>query len=162
MHKSNEVKAMLSELASLDEVNAWVPTGKDHDAGVTPQWCELVLEIEREHDDTLEGEFPVSARLPLRRHDGELIIESLFSALHPNAGGSIRHMLWSELDDVVDAIQKRVAKGKEPLKRDAGMALGLATAIAIMTNPYAYDVDEVRGEAMERWEARQAHRTGRH
>lgn len=140
---------MLIELASVDEASAWIPTAIDHSQGITPDWCELVLEIRRDG-----GEFPIRQTMPLRRHDGELIIELLHQALHPRAGLSIAQMIWSELDDVVDAIQKRIERGKEPLKRDAGVALGLATALAILTNPYAYDVDAIREEAMERWEAR--------
>lgn len=155
MHKPDDVKALLAEIASLDEVSAWVPTGKDHDSGITPQWAELVLEVKRDVDSDTAPDFPLNTSMPLRRHDGELIIQCLYEVLHPHAGGSIRQMIWAELDDVVDRIQKRVAKGKEPMKADKGMALGLATAIAIMTNPYAYDVDAIREEAMERWEARQ-------
>lgn len=156
MHKDDEVIELLSQLSSLDEVTAWIPTGVDHSEAVTPEWCELVLEVKREVDSEEAPDFPLNTRLPLRRHDGELIIECLWSVLHPSGGKSIIQMMWHELDQVVDRIQRRVDKGKEPLKSDRGEAVGLAKAIAIMTNPYAYDVDAVREEAMARYEARHA------
>jgi hypothetical protein len=139
---------LLEELATVDEAQAWIPTNRDHVEAVTPPWCELVLEIKREAD------WPLNVRMPLRRHDGELIIERLHRALHPGSGGAVKEMLWMELDDVVDRIQRRVERGKEPLKRDVGQAQGLALAIAILDNPYGYDVDAVRAEAMDRYESR--------
>jgi hypothetical protein len=114
----------------------------------------LVLEVKRTDDGELNPSWPLNVRMPLRRHDGELIIEVLHQVLHPNAGGVANDMIWTELDEVVDRIQARVQKGKEPLKRDVGQALGLATTLAIIENPYAYDVDSIREAAMERWEAR--------
>lgn len=136
---------LLIELSTMDEANAWVPTPQDQDAGLVPNWCELVLEFKR------TAEWPLSAQLPLRRHDGELLATLIHEALHPTAGGSTREMVMMELDEVVDRIQRRVAKGKTPKAVDVGLARGLATAVAIMTNPYAYDVDSVREEAMERF-----------
>jgi hypothetical protein len=140
---------LLSELTSVDEVKAWIPTDKDHVAEVVPPWCELVLQVRRH-----TGGHPFSTNMTLNRHDGEAIITALHSTLHPNSGGMVKVMLWTELDEVVDAIQRRVERGKDPLKRDVGKAQGLALAIAIMTNPFAYDDDAVRDEAMDRYEAR--------
>ena len=137
---------LLTELATLDEAAAYIPTGVDHDAGVVPTWCELVLELRR--SDT---EFPLNSRLPLRRHDGELIMEVLYSVLHPMGDRSVTKMLENELDEVI----KRLMEGtSESRKVDRGMAAGLTRALAILTNPLAYDEDAVRDAAMERYEAR--------
>jgi hypothetical protein len=38
--------------------------------------------------------------------------------------------------------------------RDVGQAQGLALALAILVNPFAYDVDAIRAEAMARYDAR--------
>jgi hypothetical protein len=144
----SEDAELLKELATLDECDAWIPTNRDHVEGITPPWCELVLEMKRRDD------WPLNVRMPLRRHDGELLIQALHDALHPDAGGSVREMLWSELDDVVDKIQRRVDRGKQPLNKHVGQAQGLALALAILVNPFAYDVDAIRVEAMARYEAR--------
>jgi hypothetical protein len=58
------------------------------------------------------------------------------------------------VDDVVDKIQRRVDRGKQPLNKHVGQAQGLALALAILVNPFAYDVDAIRVEAMARYEAR--------
>lgn len=145
---------LLQELATLDEVVAWIPTATDHAQEVTPEWCEVVLEVKRDDDGSLDPPWPLRDRMPLRRHDGELIIQVLHDVLHPGGGGQVARMLWSELDDVVDRIQKRVERDRSPRLRDVGRAQGLTTAIAIMVNPFAYDEQAVRDEAMERHEAR--------
>ncbi len=146
---------LLAELATLDEAEAWIPTSTDHEQDVTPPWTEVVLEVRRFDDGSLTPAWPLNVRMPLRRHDAELIIQVLHDVLHPSSGGQVTVMLWSELDAVVDRIQKRVERGKAPRLRDVGRAQGLTRAIAIMRNPFAYDEDEVRDEAMERWEERQ-------
>jgi hypothetical protein len=147
---------LLAEIATLDEVSAWIPTGADHDYGITPQWCELVLEIKREADDDEDGPgaWPFNTRLALRRHDGELISSVLGEVLHPTRNRMAIEAIWDELDEVVERIQRRVAKGKEPMRRDVGHALGLATALAIIDRPHDPDVDEVRAVAVERYELR--------
>lgn len=147
---------LLAEVATLDEVTAWIPTGADHDHGVTPQWCELVLEMKRDEDDDEDGPggWPFSTRLALRRHDGELISEVLGQVLHPTRNRMANEAIWDELDEVVERIQRRVAKGKEPMRRDVGQALGLATALALLDRPHDPDVDEVRAVAMDRYETR--------
>lgn len=145
---------LLVELATLDEVSAWIPTGADHDAEAVPPWCEVMLTIKREPSPSGDindpGTWPVNTTLPLRRHDGELVIQVLHEVLHPSSGGQVKAMLWSELDEVVDRIQKRVERDRAPRLRDVGRAQGLTRAIAILVNPFAYDEDEVRAEAMER------------
>lgn len=147
---------LLVELATIDEVSAHIPTGADHDAGIVPPWCELVLNVKREAEPFSDGpgEYPINTgSLTLRRHDGELIIEVLQSVLHPAHVSSAVAQVWDELDTVYAKIMRRVERDKEPLKKDVAMALGLATALAIMLDPIEPDVDEVRGLAVERYEA---------
>lgn len=145
---------LLAELASLDEVSAWVPTAANHAAGITPQWCELVLEITRTSDDDLAPAWPIKQRLPLRRHDGELIIQVLHDVLHPEYPTQAGDAIWAELDAVVERIQRVVNKGKSPSKSLVGQALGLATALAIIERPLEPDVDDIRAVAMTRYAIR--------
>ncbi len=147
---------LLEELATLDEVEARIPTSSEHDAGVVPTWCELVLTIKRNAEPYSDGpgEYPISTRMGLRRHDGELIIQVLHDVLHPNQPTHAGEALWDELDMVVDRIQARVTKGKEPRQKDVGQAQGLAMALAILDSPLEPDIEEVRAVAMERWDVR--------
>lgn len=142
---------LLIELASLDEIEAYVPTATEHDLGAVPSWCELVVKMKRTTTD-----YPLSTTLPLRRHDGELIATVINDVLHPDRPTSASAAIWEGLDDVVDRIQRRVGRGKDPLKADVGQAFGLAMALACIANPADPDVDAVRADAMERWEARTA------
>lgn len=153
-HKPAELASdaeLLEELATLDEVTAVIPTAADQDAGRVPSWCELEVNIRRVGDGTLN---PIHNRMLLRRHDGELIIEVLDSVLHPNRGGLPLDQMWTRLDEVVERIQRRVNKGRDPMKADVGEARGLVHAIAVLTNPMEYDEDEVRAVAMERYDIR--------
>src|SRR5690349_15754071 len=125
------VTELLEPLATLDSVEAWSPTSGDHLHDITPQWCELVLQVKRDHD-------------------GELIIEVLTQVLRPDAHRNAAEAIWDELDTVVERIQRRIDRGKDPMRADVGQALGLATALAAIDNPLDPDVDEVRGVAMER------------
>lgn len=147
---------LLHELATLDEVVARIPTSKEHDMGTYPDWSELILEVTREPDNDGPGQYPIRQRLPLRRHDGELIVQVLWGVLHPAHSLVAVERMYEELDRAVDKIQKRVSKGREPLATNVGEARGIATAIACMVNPVDPDVDEVREVAMERYEARRA------
>ena len=143
---------LLSELATLDNVEAWIPTDTDHQQGITPAWCEVVLKVNRSSAQVTN--WPLSWTATLTRHDAELIIAVLHQVLHPTSGGTVADMLRRELDEVVDRIQARVDRGKDPLKKDVGLAQGLTRSIAIMVSPYAYDEDEIKAEAMARYEAR--------
>lgn len=64
-----------------------------------------------------------------------------------NAGKSIIELVW----DQMDAVYARLMSG-ETEKGDKGQARGLAIALAILTNPYANDVDAIRMQAHARWE----------
>lgn len=148
MSKDSNIELLL-ELSSLDEVTARIPTDQEGRSGLLPDWCELVLELNR-----VDGDFPLDVRLPLRRHDGELIIEVIHSVLHPYAGSPVVVSMWEDLDEVVDRLQDRIGRGKDPLKHDVGEALGLARCIARTYNPYEPDVDGIRVAAMERYAVR--------
>lgn len=80
------------------------------------------------------------------------------------AGKSILDLIWDELMDTYAYIKEWTPIVTDPdrpgwMHQDEaerignlrGEALGLATAIAIMTNPYAPNVDAVRKEAARRW-----------
>lgn len=62
---------------------------------------------------------------------------------------SLIEKIWEELD--VEMVGLMIDPDDE---RSKGMALGLATALAILTNGYDPDIDAIRAQAYERWEAR--------
>lgn len=143
---------LLAELATVDEASAYIPTAVDQDAGVVPAWAELILTVKRTDDGTLKPSWPLNARMPLRRHDGELIIEVLDQVLHPNRGGGAVEQMWDQMDLLVQRIQRRVERGKSPRKEDVIKAKVLSWCIAVVTNPMAPDVEAVKELAMERYE----------
>jgi hypothetical protein len=59
-------------------------------------------------------------------------------------------MLWKELLKRMDKLLNLQLPTHRTTNTLRGECLGLATAIAIMTNPYKPDVDAVRAEAMRR------------
>lgn len=67
-----------------------------------------------------------------------------------NAGRSIIELLWEEMDSVYARL---MAGDGARAKGDKGRAAGLAHALALMTNPYAVNVEAIREAAHERWEA---------
>lgn len=92
---------------------------------------------------------------------------------HPRedcGGKTLLQLLWDQLMEAYgDIMNWRPAYGVDPDKVDdealhpedvgdreryKGVALGLAQAIAFITNPYAPNVDAVREEAVRRWEER--------
>jgi hypothetical protein len=113
----------------------------------------LVLEVQRDRQPTGH---PILLRTPLRRHDGELIIEVLNAVLHPLTEREDRgvHKLWDALDEAVDRIQVRVDKGKAPRPADVGEARALTYALSMVLAAYKGDQDAVRAEAMARYDAR--------
>lgn len=163
--KIDKDSTLLGELATLDDVTAYIPTARDHTDGSFPHWCELMLEIKREHDDGSEpvgpqgspGEWPINYRIPLRRHDGELIIEVLDEVLHPSRGNGTADKMWLMLDDAIERIMKRVNKGKDPRDDDRGEAVGLTKALAALVMPFeaaGAAEDQIRDIAMERYAIR--------
>lgn len=72
-------------------------------------------------------------------------------------GVSILEMLWRDLDRTVDQImdQDDTGKGKSHEgQRLAGVATGLATAIAYFERPFSPDVKEVKKQAMRHYQGR--------
>lgn len=68
-------------------------------------------------------------------------------------GKSILEMLWDELDAIVERLQ---ADASDDLAADRGRAQGVAYSIAVIQNPYLPNIEAVRAEAMDRWEAANA------
>lgn len=73
------------------------------------------------------------------------------------AGRSILEMLWEEMLNqygklVVMMVDEVSTPTISELAGQKGVCLGIAKCIAIMTNPYAPDVDAVRRETKERYE----------
>ena len=90
------------------------------------------------------------------------VLSDLLRAAYVNAGGNacggqtILELLWQELD----AIMERLMTDQEAEDdRDPGRAEGVAYCIAVMQNPYLPNIDAVREQAMERWEASVAETT---
>jgi hypothetical protein len=125
------------------EVTAFIPTDLDQREGIIPEWSDLVVQQKGDHDN-------VTWRWPLTRAAGEAMLDVLHGALHPYAGGSIRKLLWDDLDILTDLIMS----GEDESDMTKGKAAGVARAIAYMLNPYDVDaaLDAVREEAVERWE----------
>lgn len=71
-------------------------------------------------------------------------------------GPSIRELTFQKLDEVMDRLMDARLDGQDPLQADIHEAKGLATALAIFSNPYNPNIDAIRAEAVERWEARNA------
>lgn len=133
---------LLTQLGTVDDVSCTPLTDADHVAGGIPKWAEVRLDIER--DGKLLQHY-------LTRHDGEAISLALIMAMHPNAGRPVSGILWAELDKRMVAIFEGDAKEKPRMQ---GEALGLAFAIATIRSPHSPDVDAVRKEARERYDAR--------
>ena len=133
---------MLVQLGTIDNVECVALTDADHVAGGIPKWAELRLEIER--DGKLLKHY-------LTRHDGEAISLATLKAMHPNAGKSISGHLWEGLDQCMVNLIDGGLSGEEKAK-EQGLALGLATAIALIRSPNSPDVDAVRKEARARYD----------
>lgn len=67
------------------------------------------------------------------------------------AGKSIIDLLWEEMDHLMDLLMEDHCEEPEWTR---GRATGVAWAIALMSNPYLQNVDQVRTLAKERWEQR--------
>ena len=84
------------------------------------------------------------------------VMSDLLRAAVVNAGGSscggktLYEMVWDELD----VITERLMAG-EGAEDDVGAARGIAYIIAVMQNPYLPNIDNIKEQAMDRWEAGQ-------
>jgi len=65
------------------------------------------------------------------------------------AGKSLVEMMEDRLDEVFSRLKTEPAEDG----RDPGRAEGIATCIAIIRNPYSPNINIIRAEAVERWEA---------
>lgn len=73
-----------------------------------------------------------------------------------HAGPPLRELVFERLDARVTVLMNARLDARPIPEQERHEATGLATALAIFTNPYSPDVDAIRAEAMERWEARNA------
>lgn len=87
-----------------------------------------------------------------------------------NAGKSILEIMWEELDEIMDRLMtdgrpeddpaivvldtRGLAAEWQAYGEERGQAQGVAYCLAVLINPYAVNVDNVRSTAMERWEGR--------
>lgn len=142
-HKDTDSTAnLLRQLSSMDSCEASTVTDAEQRDGEAPMWAEIKLVIERDGKGLVHY---------FRRHDGELLIEVLYEVLHPYAKTSIYEGMWADLDKLMD----RIMTAKKPDPADRAQALGIASCLARVKNPYQPDVNAIRKEASERWEERQ-------
>ncbi len=111
----------------------------DQSDGEVPQWCDLTLDVTNLSSNA-------TVRLHLTRPAGEAIIDAMHAKLHPWQAGSIIGLLQSQLDEVV----ARLMSGS-PEPGDKDMARGMARCIAIMLNPYNPNWEQVRDDAVARY-----------
>jgi hypothetical protein len=135
---------LLLQLGTVDNITTTALTDADHIAGGIPRWAEIVVDVER------EGKL---LRHYFTRHDGEALVMSVLRGMHPQAGRPVVGFLWERLDDCMVGILDGEIEPDEKL-RFKGEALGLAFAIATIRRPHDPDVDAVRKEARERYDAR--------
>lgn len=135
------------------EITARIPTDKDQREGDTPEWCDLTLTFSDPIHADSEATELVAVTVYLTRAAGEVILDTVNSALHPHAGGSARDRLWEDLDTLTDLLMDETDFTDGEINR--GKARGIARALAILTTPYDPDMDAITDEAMERWEGRQ-------
>jgi hypothetical protein len=123
------------------EISARIPEESDARNDLCADWAELILTIGSDKEEPFE--------VDLTRAAGEAILETVGDVLHRWAGLSIRDHLWQELDATMDGLMGGTADPD-----DKGYAQGLAMAIAYMYNPINPDIEQVRADAVERWEDR--------
>lgn len=73
-----------------------------------------------------------------------------------HAGPSLRELVFQKLDAIMDRLMDARLDGQTPEESDVQQAKAYADCLAIFTNPYSPNVDAIRAEAMDRWEARNA------
>lgn len=144
MADNDDIK-MLVQLGSIEDVECVALGDADHVAGGIPRYAELRLDITRDNKMLVHY---------LTRHDGEAISLAILRAMHPHAGKSISLHLWDGIDEAMDGLLGGELEEEDRIKT-SGVALGLATALALIRSPVKPDVDAVRREAKERWDARQ-------
>lgn len=133
--------AMLLQLGTFDGCEGYAITDADQVEGNIPPWAEIAFTITRDGKKLVHY---------LTRHDGEVVVMTLLKTMHPQAGRPVIGFLWEKLDKAYAGLM--IAEGDERFRLQ-GEALGLATAIATVRAPHSPDVDLVRKEARERYEA---------
>jgi hypothetical protein len=123
------------------QIEARTPEESDARNELCAEWAEVILSIDNGEDDPGE--------VDLTRAAGEAIIQVLGDVMHRWAGKSILDSIWEELDLAMDSLMDG-----EPEDEERGYARGLATAIAYLYNPINPDVQQIRADAVERWEER--------
>lgn len=123
----------------------------DQDAGLVPQWSDLSVEINTDPPGASELPWAFKTedggiRLTLTRAAGEVMIDVIYSALHPYAGRSISQIMMRQLDEVVERLMTKQAE-----EGDVFLARGMAMTIACMRNPVAPDWEAIRDEAVSRY-----------
>lgn len=124
------------------EIEARIPDEADARNDECAEWAELILTIGSDQSEAIE--------VDLTRSAGEAIISTVGDVLHRWAGKSILESICDELDATMDGLMDGTADTD-----DKGYAQGLAMAIAYMYNPINPDIEQVRADAVERWESRQ-------
>lgn len=99
---------------------------------------------------------------PTEPRNGRTIVQALFEELWKELDTIVDHIMTTDEPHVSDfnsGVQYQDIDTGEATKACVqygewrGQAQGVAYALAVLTNPYAPDVDKIRAEAMERWEA---------
>lgn len=100
---------------------------------------------------------------PTEPRNGRTIVQALFEELWKELDAIVDHLMsegapeiWTDEDGEIRAGKDFEGDGlKAHLQYGEwrGQAQGLAYALAVLTNPYQPDVDKIRAEEMERWEA---------
>lgn len=69
-------------------------------------------------------------------------------------GPSIHEEMWRVMDRLMDNLMSGKAH-EDRMEQDRFRALGVGDCLLIIGKPLVSDMDDVRAEAMRRWEARQ-------
>lgn len=124
-----------------------------HTEGGPPEWCDLTVTVECEREDPEEWAVrheDGSVSLYMTRAAGQVLIDVIYSTLHPYAGRSILEVMHRQLDEVVERLLEGDAQ-----EGDKFLARGMAMAMACLRNPVAPDWEAVRNDAVDRYNAKQ-------
>jgi hypothetical protein len=81
---------------------------------------------------------------------------------NPHAGKTIVEIMWEELDEIMDRLMEggkptgavQLVEDWQAYGEERGQAQGVAYCLAVVTNPYDVNVDEIKKEALARWKER--------
>lgn len=122
-----------------------------HEKGGMPEWCDLTVTIECEDKDSpwTQKDEDGATVLYMTRAAGEVLIDVIYGMLHPYAGRSIAEVMKRQLDDVVERLMAKQAE-----EGDVYLARGMAMAIACLHNPINPNWEDIRDEAVARYNAK--------